>query len=112
MKVIRAEHPVAIDVDETLVRDPRPGDLDVIDLNYYGVATKKVPIQRHIDLLKSYKSRGYFVEVWSANGFAWAEEVITKLKLDAYVDLIKTKPEKYVDDKLSDNWMQRVFIDE
>lgn len=108
--------PVVIDVDDTLIRDMNIDEVreldDVYTMNYYGVETIKVPIQNHIDLLKSYKARGYEVTVWSANGWEWASEVVTKLKLENYVDHIATKPQKYVDDKPAEQWMQQVFIHE
>lgn len=112
MVIRKSELPVVIDVDETLIKDPKSDNDLTLSFDYYGVFTTKVPIQRHIDLLKSYKARGYEVTVWSANGYQWAEEVVRVLRLETYVDHVATKPTKYVDDKDANTWMQKVFIHE
>lgn len=53
---------------------------------------------KHVELLKSEKELGNNVIVWSAGGALWAKEVVQKLKLEPYVDLILSKPEKFYDD--------------
>lgn len=112
MKIKTSELPVYCDVDETLVRNftvERKSDQD-IELMYYDQKVYARPIQEHIDLLKSYKSRGYSVTVWSANGFRWAKEVVTRLDLVQFVDEVASKPLKFIDDKPADQWMQRIFL--
>lgn len=113
MQVRTSELPVVIDVDETLITKFRAGDCcDINDIafTYYGERVVAQPISVHIDLLKSYKQRGYEVTVWSANGNQWAKEVVTKLGLTDYVDIVASKPLKYVDDKPADSFMQRIYI--
>jgi predicted phosphatase len=116
MRIRTSELPVVIDVDETLINKVCEhsfiGVDNVLKLNYYGRIVYTTAIERHVDLLKSYKQRGYEVTVWSANGYQWAKEVITKLDLLAYVDEVASKPLKYVDDKDANDWMARVFINE
>lgn len=117
MRINTNENRVMIDVDKTLVSDIiTKGNVSIggnlIQLNYYGQPVYVQPIERHIDLLRAYKARGYEVIVNSANGYLWAKEVVTKLNLMEYVDEVATKPSKYVDDKDANSWMQRVFIDE
>lgn len=104
---------VVVDVDKTLITDIKvnPSESDDIVMNYYNQVVYVQPILKHIDLLKSYKARGYEVTVHSANGFRWAKEVVTKLDLQPFVDRVETKPSKYVDDKDANTWMQRVYID-
>jgi phosphoglycolate phosphatase-like HAD superfamily hydrolase len=112
MKRIDNQLRVLIDVDATLVRGPRDGDLDIFYANYYGMETPQVPINSNIKLLIAYKARGFEITVHSANGVEWAEEIIGKLKLEKYVDWVATKPTSYVDDRDANDWMQRVFVDE
>lgn len=69
------------------------------------------PHQKHIDLMKKYKRRGFGIKVWSHGGMKWAKEVIRVLELEAYVDIVETKPDRYVDDLLCKEFMgQRVYI--
>jgi predicted phosphatase len=113
MRIRTSELPVVIDVDKTLIGDISVNEREgSIALDYYGNKVYANKIVEHIDLLKSYKARGYEVTVWSANGFQWAKEVVTKLDLMAYVDEVATKPTKYVDDKDANTWMMRVYINE
>ena len=56
------------------------------------------PHTQHINLMKKYKAQGYTVIVWSAGGSLWAKEVVDKLKINNLVDVIMSKPIKYVDD--------------
>lgn len=112
MQISTNELRVVIDVDKTLVSDIKTTpSQDTIELNYYDQKVWVERIDKHIDLLKSYKARGYEVTVHSANGYRWAHEVVKKLELTPYVDRVETKPSKYVDDKDANTWMQRVYID-
>jgi HAD superfamily phosphatase (TIGR01681 family) len=115
MEIRDSELPVVIDVDNTLITEFTTAPENIhgtneLTLNYYGQKVYAYPIAEHIDLLKSYKSRGYEITVWSANGSKWAAEVVKKLKLTDYVDIVASKPLKYVDDRDANNWMQRVYI--
>lgn len=111
MRINKNELRVTIDVDDTLIAYKYNPELEVVlSCDYYGTPVKVTPMNGNIDLLKSYKKRGYEVIVHSANGFAWADEVVNKLGLKEYVDEAATKPIKYVDDKPADQWMQQVYI--
>ena len=112
MKIRKSELPVAFDIDDTLVRNftSKPGSKEDIKLNYYGQTVYAKPIIEHIDLLKSYKARGYEITAWSANGWTWAKEVICTLQLDEFVDIVASKPLKIVDDKPVEEWAQRIYI--
>lgn len=114
MRINTNEQRVLIDVDLTLI-EPNTnglGLLNYLTLNYYGKPLEFCPLIPHIDLLKSYKQRGYEVIVHSANGWQWAKEVVEKLGLTEFVDEVATKPLKYVDDKPADTWMHRVYLGE
>jgi hypothetical protein len=116
MRIRTSELPVVIDVDKTLIgdisADPKLDVFPFVGFDYYGNRVYAKRIIEHIDLLKSYKARGYEVTVWSANGYKWAKEVVEKLELTEFVDEVASKPLKYVDDKDANSWMARVFINE
>lgn len=63
------------------------------------------PNQITINHLKQQSVTGGRVVVWSAGGFAWAQEVVRVLGLEEYVDLILSKPKRYVDDLPCEEWM-------
>lgn len=116
MEVIYNEQIVCFDVDDTLVLyDPDYSDPNV-DIVYFtnpydGSLIGLTPHHQHLDLMKKYKGRGYYVVVWSAGGVKWAESVVKTLGIEQYVDLVTTKPSKYVDDLPCGEWMgNRVFI--
>lgn len=112
MRVNKNENRIPIDVDKTLITPCRYNDIGFIALNYYGTKVYHKPMFNNIALLKAQKQRGYEVIVHSANGWAWAEEVITKLGLIDFVDEVATKPLKYMDDIPADEWMTRIFVEE
>lgn len=112
---IKNENVVWIDVDETLVcypNDPFKYAQGLLPFNQYGKQVYLRPHEKNINLLNSYFERGYFVIVHSANGHAWAREVVTKLMLSNKVNLIITKAATYVDDIQADSFMRRVYINE
>lgn len=101
MKINKNEMIVGVDVDETLVMH-HPEDYEnikLVKLNYYGHPKEFGIHQDHIELIKAYKKRGFYVRVHSANGVQWAKEVVIKLGLEDFVDDVETKMAKFVDDK-------------
>lgn len=97
------EYVVAFDIDDTLVlwsdTYSQPGDNKIAFLDPYDGSTNYLtPHKKHIALLKKYKGRGMCVIVWSAAGTQWAKSVINTLGLADYIDVVMTKPSKYVDD--------------
>lgn len=64
----------------------------------------------HVDLLKRYKGKGKFIIVWTASGYEWGQRVVETLNLTEYVDLVMTKPAKYVDDTDANEWMEHVYL--
>lgn len=115
MKVFTNEYVVAFDVDDTLVMwdnhtQPGEGKVSFVD-PYDGSFHYLTPHEKHVNLLKKYKARGMMVMVWSAGGAKWAEAVINTLKLAEFVDVVITKPSKYVDDLRADEILgQRVYL--
>lgn len=97
------EFVVAFDVDDTILMwgddftKPEEGRIEIID-PYDGSRVYLTPHKKHIGLLKKYKGRGMCVMVWSAGGVQWAKAAINALNLADYIDLVITKPSKYVDD--------------
>lgn len=110
MIINEKENIVCYDVDDTLVMwgsnfDSPYDDNGVIDpkrkafIDPYDNSTNYLtPHKKHIGLLKKHKGRGCMVVVWSAAGVKWAESIIKELGLEEYVDVVTTKPSKYVDD--------------
>ena len=116
--VLSKETTVGIDIDDTLVLWQKPTKKDKHEfINFTCPYTKTIhnlkPHKGHIELLKKYKKRNLGVIVWSAGGAMWAKEVVIKLNLEKYVDLIITKPSRYVDDLEISEWAgNRVYIKE
>lgn len=101
MQVIKNENRIVCDVDDTLIlwdrHLPQSNKICIIDPNDNS-NNFVTPHKKHIELLKKWKGRGYFIEIWSAAGFAWAEAVVKTLQLENHVDLITTKPRCFIDD--------------
>lgn len=102
MKVIKENNITSFDVDNTLimwhsnVNEKVPGSIEFL---YGGEKVYLTPHKNHIRFLKQCSIRGDFIEVWSKNGYQWAETVVKKLNLEKYVDLARSKPSRHVDDK-------------
>lgn len=103
MKILEHNSITAFDVDNTLViwesdfRTPKEGRLK---FRYGGEDVYLRPHTQHPMFLKHCFERGDHVRVWSQNGFAWAVQVIEKLKLEKYVHTVESKPQRFVDDKV------------
>ena len=103
MQIIENEQVIFVDCDDTLVmwddtfRQPGDNKIEVFDPNDSS-NNYLTPNEKHIDLVKKHKGRGYFVVVWSAAGYAWANSVVNAVKLNDYVDIVMSKPVKYMDD--------------
>lgn len=125
MQVYETDQVVCCDVDDTLVlwpenhperfpgksfAQPFEGSVAFFD-PYDGSTNNLVPHISHTNLIKKYKGRGFTIIVWSAGGYKWAESVVKTLGLESFVDLVLTKPSRYVDDLLCQEWMgNRVYI--
>lgn len=103
--VISSEQVIFFDCDDTLVMwtennsgfQESAETVGVTD-PYEKTITYLVPHKPHIKLLKNRHKRGSTIIVWSANGYAWAENVVRALELEPYVHFIMSKPQAYVDD--------------
>lgn len=116
MQVFESDQVVTFDCDDTLVMwsnlysQPHDNAIEFHD-PYDNSTNYLIPHQKHIDLMKKYKGRGYLIIVWSAGGVLWAESIVKTLCLESYVDIVLTKPCKYVDDLPVQEWMgNRVYI--
>lgn len=114
---IRSDSTVFFDVDETLISWNRQHNIKGEDRlpfkDPYGNETFYLkPHKVHIRLLKQFKGRGYTVIVWSKQGDRWAKEVVYKLGIQDHVDIIMSKPDKFVDDKdnLADIVGSRIYF--
>lgn len=103
------------DCDDTLViwpkdySEPGPGR---IEFDYGSEKVYLIPHSYHIIFAKHCFNRGDHVIIWSANGWAWAEQVAQKTGLNNHYRQILTKPVRHVDDKqsLSSICGNQVFI--
>ena len=118
MIVVQNEVTIFCDVDDTLVywdnlySQPGDGKIKIIDPYDKGVNYLK-PHQKHINLLRKYKGRGSEIIVWSAGGYQWAEAVVKALGLEDIVDIVMTKPAKYIDDLDVTKWIgNRIYLNE
>ena len=99
MNLNKNENIVLIDIDGTLIIHTDKENYDHC-LNYYG-HKKYVKVHTElVQLLKSYKQRGFYIRVHSNNGYRWAKEVINALDLNSFVDSIETKACRFVDDAI------------
>lgn len=100
MKVIKYENTVYCDVDFTLLSwiDPTVNGPGKVAVPFADKTVFLTPHHYHIDLLKMYKKRGYFITVWSANGWEHSETACKVLELTDIVDVAMGKPSKYLDD--------------
>lgn len=113
MIVFKTNQLVAYDCDETLVMWNK-GELYSIPIDdpfIKGIINFVQPNEKHIELMKKHKARGFTVIVWSAQGVEWAEAVVKALKLEEFVDAVFSKPSAYVDDLPVTEWIgPRVYI--
>lgn len=71
------------------------------------------PHKKHIEQLKQHKMRGHVIVIWSAGGDEWAMAVVKALKLEAYVDLVISKPTWYYDDIPCQEFMgKRIWMED
>lgn len=105
---------VVCDVDDTLVmwgpdrNTPHEGAIAFKD-PYDNSINYLRPHWMHVELLKKYKGRGFYIRVWSAAGCQWAKSVVETLGLTEFVDSVETKPIKYLDDITDDQRISRVL---
>lgn len=102
MKVIKSNNITSFDVDNSLVmwhpdvNEKIPGS---VAFKYGDETVYLTPHKNHIRFLKQCYIRKDFIEVWSKNGFEWAEQVVKTLELETYVHLVRAKPSRHIDDK-------------
>lgn len=123
MVKIEGDEVIFCDVDETLVmwdmkenyysQRPHPGCrlFNFVSKDFpNGIVFSLLPHVIHIELLKKYKDQKKTIVVWSAGGVDWAEFVVKELGLQEHVDLVISKPLRYVDDLNCKAWMgNRVY---
>lgn len=102
MNDIESDFIAAFDIDGTLIRVPndkdKPDDIIAITDPYTGTVKTRVIHMPNVELMKSYKARGFYIVVWSHAGRKWARAVVDKLGLDSIVGHAQAKPNKLVDD--------------
>lgn len=114
MNVYNTDQVVPFDVDDTLVMwslEDKSKNIPIQDPYIEGLINYVTPNEKHIELMKKYKARGFTIIVWSAGGVEWAKKVVLALQLESYVDAVFTKPNRYIDDLDVSEWIgPRVYI--
>lgn len=110
MKVNKSENAAYFDVDKTLVLYEKK-DKDSVEFNYYGEKRFLKIHKDHVSFLKALRARGFYITVWSNNGWAWAEHVVKTLRLTKYVHEAKSKPAKIIDDESPEKWLKAIYIE-
>lgn len=112
MKVIKSDNVIYYDCDDTLVMWNSPADIrhKAISFDNYGWNENLVPNYKMIDSLKRSSEKGAHIIVWSQNGYKWALEVVRKLQLTAFVDMVQTKPALIFDDIAPQEFIKRAYI--
>lgn len=114
VQVFETDQVVCCDVDDTLVMwnlDDKSKDISIPDPYSPGVSNFVTPHLAHIQLLRKFKERGFTIIVWSAGGFKWAHNVVNALEIEPFVDLVMSKPCRYIDDLACKEWMgPRIYI--
>jgi len=103
---------VCFDVDDTLIMwgktDHRTGEADTISFtDHAGIKFTTKFHRKHVENIKTHKSRGHYVIVWSAGGGEWAAKAVEILGLEKYVDQCMNKPSWCFDDLQPDKYMPR-----
>ena len=118
MKVIKSTKIIYCDVDETLIlwewKDYTEDISKLVSIRDpdSGVEVYGLPHNRHIELLKQFKSRGHTVVVWSQGGAEWAERAVMTLEIDHLVDVVLAKPDWYIDDLHANAFMESpIYLD-
>ena len=110
MRVVKSENISYFDVDQTLIMWDAHG---LEEADFYGVMKNFDPHEKHIEFLKSLKQRGSYIIVHSGNGWLWAKNVVEALQLTEFVDEVKSKPTRIIDDKDYSNWLPtRIYLED
>lgn len=102
MNINNNEVIIGCDIDGTLIRPTKAGEIaELTVVNPYDNKSYDYIIHNeHVELLRQYKGRGFFIRAWSANGVKHAHSVILALGLDdGTIGSVETKPMKHMDDR-------------
>lgn len=114
MQVYKTNQLAMYDTDDTLIMwnlEDKSKNIPIEDPYIIGMINFVTPNEKHIELMKKHKARGFTIVVWSQAGVEWAEAVVKALKIEQYVDAVFTKPCVYVDDLPVTEWFgQRVYF--
>jgi hydroxymethylpyrimidine pyrophosphatase-like HAD family hydrolase len=100
MNVIENENTIGIDIDNTLLLwdNPTVDGLGKVAFPYAGQTIYLTPHNYHIAVVKSHIERGYYVILWSGNGYEHARRAARVLGLDKYDIQVMSKLCKHMDD--------------
>jgi hydroxymethylpyrimidine pyrophosphatase-like HAD family hydrolase len=83
------EEVIYIDVDDTLIR---------------SVGSKRVPMPRVVEAVRSLHARGAQIFLWSTGGAAYAQQAAIELGISSCVVAYLPKPHVYIDDQPVQDW--------
>lgn len=107
-KTITCNDLIAVDIDETLVfmvKEDQEHDF-VLQDPYEVLGT--LYLKKHnpnINCVKRGYARGLRYFAWSMAGALWAEVVLKALGIYDMMEVVMTKPIRYIDDKPVSEWM-------
>lgn len=114
MIYVENEHIICCDVDDTLIMwslgnstDHKAIPLERTLEDGMVIVEYVLPHNKHIQQLKTHKTRGHYIIVWSAGGSQWAKNAVKLLGIENYVDLVMAKPTWCYDDKQPEDYMPR-----
>lgn len=104
------------DCDGTLVlyKNYRTSGAGKVEFDYGDEKFYLTPHKMHISFLKHCHNRGDLVIVWSKNSSCWAKQIIDKLELTKYVNIVMCKPNRFIDDKvdIAEIIGHRIFLED
>lgn len=101
MIVIRSDKVAFFDVDDTLIEWRPHGELNeptISLVDVCGTVSLHRILDKNVISLIEHRKRGHRIVVWSAGGYAWAEQAVKLLALEKYVDVVMSKPAWWYDD--------------
>lgn len=90
MQVLNSTKLIFVDIDDTLV---------------IWAGSDYTPHPLHIESIKKFYKRGHTLIAWSAGGATWAARVVRELNLEQYFWAAIGKPDWFLDDKTSSEFM-------
>lgn len=118
--LVENENIVGVDIDDTMILYPEESltKEQALMLGYRefedftGKKILALPSEKHIRLLEYYHARGFWIIVWSGNGYRHADNILKQLGVRHCANQIMSKMGRYLDDVECSRWMgTRVYLE-